>query len=259
MYKICLNVVCTWSLSKPNDDTRGIVTTVDCRVRSGDEQSFQFDIAANKPPPPFNKLNAPYYNTEVGVNPKTKKPIIQLGYAGVGKGIFQVLWERGLWMNGMQKKLPNDHPDFPELDASKILGNCADFRTEKTAMVKLIHSYGHLVEFAPKGHPECAECGIEYDNGLAKRHFRQNNLQIATNCERDAINAYHQITLATSYRTSCVARSYMKAYLDGSGKSHFSIEKFVKHVRCHRSIFDMAQKTLGVWKKNKLLINYMKH
>ena len=171
MYKICLNEVCTWSLSKPNDDTPGTVTTVDCCVYIGNEQSFQFDIAANQPPPPFNKLDAPHCNTKVGVNPKTKKPFIQLGYAGVGKGIFQVLWEMDLWINGMRKKLQSDHADYPELDASLTLANCDNFQTEKKAMVKLIHSYGHLVEFAPKSHPECAECGIEYDNGLAKRHF----------------------------------------------------------------------------------------
>ena len=54
-------------------------------------------------------------------------------------------------------------------------------------------------------------------------------------------------------RTSRLARSYMKAYLDGSGESHFLIEKFVKHVRCHRNIFDMAQKELWVLDKKQIV------
>lgn len=66
-----------------------------------------------------------------------------------------MFWERGLWINGMRKKLPHDHLDYPELDATHTLANCDDFRTEKKAIVKLIiHLYGHLVELATKGYPE---------------------------------------------------------------------------------------------------------
>jgi len=56
------------------------------------------------------------------------------GYAGVGKGIKQVLWERGLWKDGMVQKLDVDHPDYPELSASYVLSQCMDFKTEESAM-----------------------------------------------------------------------------------------------------------------------------
>ena len=51
-------------------------------------------------------------------------------------------------------------------------------------MEKLIWSYGPIVGFAPKGDPETAECGIEYDNGVAKRHFCRNNLQVGKNVNK---------------------------------------------------------------------------
>lgn len=97
LYKIVLNDVCKWSLSKSKDDTPGTVTAIDCCHYIGDTRSFQFNIAANNLLPPFNKLDAPHNNTQVGVNAKTKKPIIiKLGYAGVGKGIMQSVLGEGV-------------------------------------------------------------------------------------------------------------------------------------------------------------------
>ena len=88
---------------------------------------------------------------------------------------------------------------------------------------------------------------------MAKRHFRKNNQQIGTNCEIGARKAYQQITVETSKRTSRLSRSYMKAYLDGSGASQFLIKKYVKHVKCHRNIFDMDKRKLQLLEKNQKL------
>ena len=84
-------------------------------------------------------------------------------------------------------------------------------------MERLVQSYGHLVKFAPS----------KYDNGVAKTPFYRINLQVGRNCEKDMIISYKKITLETSKRTAREARSYMRAYLDGSSKSHFLIEKYV--------------------------------
>ena len=127
----------------------------------------------------------------------------------------------------MVQKLKDDHPDYPELSATYVLSQCTDFKTEQTAMEKLVRSYGHLVKFAPKGHPETAGCGIEYDNGVAKTRFRRVNLQVGRNCEKDTTESYEIITLQTAKRTARRARTYMRAYLDGSGESHFLIEKYL--------------------------------
>lgn len=50
-----------------------------------------------------------------------------------------------------------------------------------------------------------------------------------------------------------VKQRIIKAYLDGSGESHFLIEKFVKHVRCHRNIFDMEKTKLGSLEKKQIV------
>jgi len=235
-----------WSLQKPQNNIQGVnVREVDCRVYVGQKQSMVFGTEEMEPPPPFYALNAPYKDTPIldrdGNQALTKsgKPKKKYGYAGVGKGIKQVLWERGLWKEGMVKCLEEDHEFYPELSASYVLANCDDYANEQTAMESLVRHLGHLIEFEGKGHPETAECGIEYDNGVAKRDFRRNNLQVAKNCERDARNAYLSITLRTAQRTARKARTYRRAYLDDSGQSHFLIEKYVRQVKCHRNILDM--------------------
>ena len=252
MYKIESNNngvnSCKWSLEnpEPNDDDSVNITAIDCRVYPGQVQRFTFDTEDKNPPPPFYKLDAPFKtkpkrnkSNEILLNKKTKKPQLIVGYAGEGKGIKQVLWERGLWLEGMTKCKPIDSPDYPELDASVALSLCEDFQKERTAMEKLVHSYGHLIEFMPKGHPETAECGIEYDNGVAKIRFRKTNLQVGQHCERDTKAAYLSITLQTAKNTARKARAYMRAYMDDSGGSHCLIEKYVKQVKCHRNILDM--------------------
>lgn len=210
-----------------------------------------FGEASTKPPPPFYNLDAPYEDTPIlkadGTVSKTKggKVRMKQEYAGVRKGIKQVLWERGLWKDGMSLKLDDDHPDCPELSASYVLSQCMDFKMEESVLEKIVHSYGELIEYVVKGHPEFAECGIEYDQGLAKQHFRGHNLQNANKCEEDAKKAYHQITLLSAKQTTRKARAYMRAYADGSGESHFLIEKFVQQVKCHRNIFDVCKKELN--------------
>ena len=88
-------------------------------------------------PNPFYKLNSPYMDTPIldkdgkqSITKKTKKLRFTTGYAGVGKGIKQILWERGLWENDMVLNLDDDHPDYPELSASYVLSQCTDFKTE---------------------------------------------------------------------------------------------------------------------------------
>ena len=247
MYKIIDNVtkVVTWSLYNNGAENK-TVTQIDCRVNVGDQQIMTFDAANNTPPPPFFKLDAPYIDTPIldkdgkqQYTKKEKKVRMTTGYGGVGKGIKQILWERGLWEDDMVQKLKDDHPDYPELSATYVLSQCTDFKTEQTAMEKLVRSYGHIVKFAPKGHPETAGCGIEYDNGVAKTKFRKINLQVGRNCEEDTISSYVEITIETAKRTARKARSYMRAYLDGSGESHFLIEKYVRLCKCHRNILDM--------------------
>ena len=76
-----------------------------------------------------------------------------LGYAGQANGIIQILWERGLWEDGMKAKLPSDDLEYPHMSAQDVLANCQDFREEIGAMQYLIQSYGNIVLFSSKGSP----------------------------------------------------------------------------------------------------------
>merc|ERR1712232_874021 len=134
--------------------------------------------------------------------------------------------------------LDEDHPDYPHLSMMYVLSNCEDFQKEASALESLIRSYGHICLFAPKRHPETAECGIEYDNGVAKKHFRKQNLQIGQNCDADVRKAYLSISLSTAKKTARRARMYVAAYMDNSGGSFHLIEKFVQVKKCHCNIVD---------------------
>ena len=100
---------------------------------------------------------------------KNKAVKIKEGYGGKAKRVAQVLWERGLWVDGMKMKLDVDDPDYPEMSASTVLSNCEDFKEEMGAMEKLVSSHGHICLFSPKAHPEIAGAGIEYDWGVSKK------------------------------------------------------------------------------------------
>ena len=146
----------------------------------------------------------------------------------------QILWERGMWVKGMKAKLADDRPDYSELSAQHVLGNCEDFREEIGAMQELVQSHGNIVQFSPKGHPEIVGAGIKFDWGVLKKDFRYNNNHIAKNCENYVRSSLAKVTLQISKNIGRKARSYMRAYMDDSGGSHLLIEKFVKIHKCHR-------------------------
>jgi hypothetical protein len=74
--------------------------------------------------------------------PQVDETMVKRGYVGMAKGIQQVLWERGLWVEGMvmsltdkakskilvaHKALPQEH-----LLADKVLAACPDFMEENS-------------------------------------------------------------------------------------------------------------------------------
>eukprot|EP00035_Acanthoeca_spectabilis_P018681 m.398936 g.398936 ORF g.398936 m.398936 type:complete len:119 (-) comp16779_c0_seq1:415-771(-) len=82
------------------------------------------------------------------------------GYLGKPKGVKQVLWERGLWKEGMNLIVKADNPKGYEVGgeycATTVLNNCADFAKERGQLRKLIESCGHIMLESPIGHPEIA-------------------------------------------------------------------------------------------------------
>jgi len=77
------------------------------------------------------------------------------GYSGKSKGIKQVLWERGLWVDGMTLKRSDKKPTAM-MCASEVLSQCADFLAETGEIRKLIEGRGHIMLESPVGHPEIA-------------------------------------------------------------------------------------------------------
>ena len=145
----------------PTDDVVVEVIVHDCRVRSGDTQSMSFAKIENSPLPPFYELNAPLKDFNVtksdgtpSLTSKTKQQRIKKGYAGTAKGMKQVLWERGLYIDGMKADFDYDHPSYSTLSAKSVLHSCQDFKEEPTAMQALVRGYGHLIMFGAKGHPD---------------------------------------------------------------------------------------------------------
>ena len=60
----------------------------------------------------------------------------------------------------MKANLPSDYLEYPHMSAQDVLANCQDFIEEIGAMQDLIHSYGNIVLFSSKGHPEISGAGI---------------------------------------------------------------------------------------------------
>ena len=141
-----------------------------------------------------------------GEQPKGGKLKTIVGYAGKAKGAKQILWERGMWVTAMKFKFAFDNSEYPTMSAQDVLSNCEDFKEEIGAMQDLIQSYGNIVLFSPKGHPEIAGAGIEYDWGVSKKCFRRANNHIAKNCENDVQLSLGKITLQITKNTDSKAR-----------------------------------------------------
>ena len=85
---------------------------------------------------------------------------------GQPKGIKQVLFERGLYVEGMTEKGPKDGRNVA-LSMSYVLSQCLDFKNQKSQLQIYIESLGHMCEFLPKYHPELS--ASEQVWGMAKR------------------------------------------------------------------------------------------
>ena len=158
--------------------------------------------------------------------------------------VKQVLWERGLWKDGMVLKVKPDDERGQDLCMQTTLHKCPDFNLEIGALTKLIQDEGHICLFCAKGHPEIAGLGIEYDWGVSKKIFRSKNDQVALHMQAFLDEALDAITLTIARKTARRARLYMRAYKTGKAHSHDLIEKFVKIHKCHRNILDQETKYL---------------
>ena len=119
--------------------------------------------------------------------PAVEEVIMNPGYVDAQKGLFDVAFERGLLDPGLlaSKKGHKEYTlDGPLIDGVRdksrslraLVGNCEDFLQEVTAMYELVVDImGDGFEQTPKGHPEVAGEGVEYEWGKSKMDFRRTN------------------------------------------------------------------------------------
>ena len=221
----------------------------DSVLKVGDVQSMIFEESDG---PPHFEPDAPPHDTE------TKE-----GYVGRPKGLKQVLWERGLHVDGMIGTIEKDDKKGRDQSLSmthvssehdcarlthgvvQVLANCWDFATELTAFQELMISHGHLAEMSPKCHPELAGVGVEYSWGKSKMYFRRHTDHIAKHLHANIEEsmAPNILTLLRVRRYARKARSYRRAYETSiTAMSKVNIEKIVKMHKCHRAAddFDFA-------------------
>jgi hypothetical protein len=207
-------------------------------------------------PPPWYQLDAPLVDEIAGtkeVKSDSKKggpstvtleDKISPGYVGKPKGIKQILWERGLWVDGMTRHGPKG-TDTSVASAEAALSKCPDFLAQRPAMDEFLTSKGQNLLMTPKCHPELAGDGVEFDWGISKKYQRKHNTCRPKNlhglCKesfqhvnRDGPNGEAHYYVKRMARQS---RRYLAAYESGK-VSHPDVLKFMSTHKCHRNILD---------------------
>ena len=235
----------------------GVTDTRDLKLRVGDIQRMAFD---DGDPPPFYACGAPKSDIMGNVASKKRRSmraqestpatgendetgVVTDGYVGKAKGMRQVLWERGLHVDGMS----TGANAAPHMRLDTVLGNLPDFRDEKPALVHLVESRGHIVLLSPKCHPEVAGVGIEYSWGMSKMKFRREiNDEVPKNLHDNIVKSICPRNILTTERVRRFARrarEYCRSYrvLDEMGNIDGKeiIEKMRKKQKAHRNIIDM--------------------
>ena len=197
---------------------------------------------------PWYALDAPLHDQVVGKKKNRKGEDVddvKEGYRGKPKGLKQILWERGLWKDGMIQKITKEtdsetdsHGRGEDLSMVHVLENCYDFATEKTAFMWLMIERGHIPEMSPKCHPEVAGVGIEYSWGKSKQFFRRHTDHVGKHLHQNIAmsldTAPGRLPLYRVRRYARKSRAYRRAYEGRNEMDHEDIEKHVKLQKAHR-------------------------
>ena len=190
---------------------------------------------------------------------KTVKTKTITGWFGRGKGLEQILWERGMIdatrrKEYLKKKLDDRGKLVKEFSLTYMMGSCPDFQNEVCQLAHIGNELGVRVIITTKYHAEYAGEGIEYSWGFSKSYYRRQPLvkkkgkekflELFTYCISREL-----ITKDMVRKFSKRARSYMVAYRalesdemkDGdmpADITHKMIEKMRKIVSSHRAALD---------------------
>ena len=190
---------------------------------------------------------------------KTKKTKIIPGWYGKGKGLEQILWERGMIDATKRKQYQKTKLDetgnlVKEFSLVYMMGSCPDFQNEVCQLAHIGKELGVRVIITTKYHAEYAGEGIEYTWGFSKSYYRRQPLVKKKGKEKflELFNhciSRELITKEMVRKFSKRARSYMVAYraLDSDEMkdgdmpcdiTHKMIEKMQKIVSSHRAALD---------------------
>jgi hypothetical protein len=114
------------------------------QMKAGDTQQFFF---GKDDPPPWYEPSAPKNDTQTGKTDREGRVIVKEGCVGKTKG---------LWKDGMVKRLEEDAEDGLGLSMYHVLSDCWDFSTETTALMEKLRARGHIWLMCVKCHPELA-------------------------------------------------------------------------------------------------------
>ena len=227
-------------------------------------------------------LHSYFYFREGDPPPFYKPGLAPSEYVGKAKGMKQVLWERGLWVEGMLVDIAEDDPKGRDqvtptsacftgprpsrrrsvqqsplfficvpspqsLSMRHVLVNREDFLNEVSALESLLLARGHRLIMSPKGHCELAGSGIEYDWGKMKMFFRRHNRLKRQEFNNLILSSMSReaLPLETSRKFARKARAYRRAYREGVDNALTSIENMVKTFKTHRNAIDFAFKFIA--------------
>jgi len=185
---------------------------------------------------------------------------LKTGWKGKGKGLLQILWERGFIdlsrLDDYRMRAEDaDGNLIPELSLVHMMETCTDFVNETSQLEHVGNSLGMRVIITTKYHAEYAGEGIEYSWGYSKSAYRRNPLSAKKGKDQfyalvDKCISRDLITVDMVRKFSKRARGYMLAYkmleTDEMSKptnnqadiTHQMIEKMKKVVSSHRAALD---------------------
>ena len=205
-----------------------------------------------------------------------KKHNLKTGWENKGKGLMQVLWERG-FINTSQtseyqlEKKDSDGKLIKHLSLRYLMSSCDDFMNEKCQIEHIAEKLGITVVITTKYHAEYAGEGIEYSWGYSKSLYRRQPLAAKQGKDSfhtlvDKCTSRQFITIDMVRKFSKRARDYMQAYMaleamnnnkddnelqpiedeSNARVSHQMIEKMKKMVSSHRAALDFDKRFLNV-------------
>jgi len=183
---------------------------------------------------------------------KTVDNVVQEGFIGMAKGMYQILFERGFIDPAVKYTIDgikDEHGQIiKETSLKYLMQQLPDFENEKTLLHYHGEKLGCIIYNSPKCTPEVAGEGIEYDWGVSKIWYRIQDTELKRNKTKfkelvlKAIGD-EVLSLRMVRDNARRAREHMISYykLEKNGESSLpsDVQKMMKTRKTHSSVIDM--------------------